>query len=89
VINFKHKLPGAQIITVWYDIQWLCTQTNQLIQCFPIALLIPGKCPVVLIFNCVAGTIRKRYLAGSKMTSDASGRAIKQSSTEYSHYTSI
>ena len=89
LFNFKFKLPGTCITTIGRDIQWLSAQTDQLVQGLPIALLVPSKCPVMLIVNCVASTIPKWYLAGPKMTSDAGGRAIKKSSTQYSHYTSI
>jgi len=93
ILYVKFKTPGLNPIMRDFfrhgDVRGQASQRYQLVDGFPVALLIPGSGPLLDVRDWVAGRILERYAIGIEVAAHSRGRDVKSGDASDTHDTSI
>jgi hypothetical protein len=93
IVYVKFKTPGLNTVVCApdrnSDVGGQASQGYQLIDGFPIALLVPGSCPLRNVSDVIAGRILERYAIGIEVAAHSRGRDVKSGDASDAHDVSI
>jgi hypothetical protein len=93
ILYVKFKTPRFDSIMRVFDwnsdIGRQASQGYQLVDSFPVALLVPGSGPLLDVRDWAASRILERYAISIEVTAYSCGRDVKSGDASDSHYASI